>query len=79
MKNGPPRQKVTVKYGDKAQEYIIPNSAEDEKLFRAEIKWFNKLDMRCVSLLLVFDSFSDILELIRRLPSIKKETSRRRI
>jgi hypothetical protein len=46
MMRGPPRQKITVIYGGKAQEYVIPNSAEDEKLFRAEIKWFNKLDMR---------------------------------
>lgn len=46
MKKGPPRQKITVTYEGKAQEYVIPNSGEDEKMFRAEIRWFNKLDPR---------------------------------
>ena len=49
MKQGPPRQKITVIYDGKPQEYVIPNSAEDEKMFRAEIRWFNKLDVRLVT------------------------------
>jgi len=43
---GPPRQYVTVFYENQSREFVMPNSTDDEKLFRAEIKWFFKLDMK---------------------------------
>jgi hypothetical protein len=45
-KKGPPRQYCTVYYEAESKEFVMPNSSDDEKLFRAELKWYYKLDMR---------------------------------
>jgi len=43
---GPPRQSITLFYENESRDFIMPNSSDDEKLFKAEIKWYWKLDPR---------------------------------